>query len=129
MLIQAVARNGNTVIAESDGAALKFFSADIRYVEAEDRPLLTGRSTVVGSWMDRAADAGQPSSGRFSLWTDRRAAGGGPANRLGRHASLGMSNREQRRSEAGSYPKVGDALSLCFRRSSFASVIHSSRGE
>ena len=83
MLIQAVARNGNTVIAEFDRAALKFLSADIRYVETEDRPLLTGRSAVVGSWMDRAADAGQPSSGRFSLWTDRRAAGGGPANRLG----------------------------------------------
>ena len=47
MLIQAVVRNGNTVIAEFDRAALKFLSADIRYVEAEDRPLLTGRSAVV----------------------------------------------------------------------------------
>jgi hypothetical protein len=47
MLIQAVVRNSNAVIAEFDRAALKFLSADIRYVEAEDRPLLTGRSAVV----------------------------------------------------------------------------------
>ena len=87
MLVKGFGPRGNTAKRESGGVALKFFSADIRYVEAEDRPTLTGRSAVVGSWMDRAADAGQPSSGRFSLWTVRRAAGGGPAKRLGRHAS------------------------------------------
>jgi hypothetical protein len=49
--------------------------------------MLTSRSAVAWSWIDRVAGFSRPFSGRFSLWTDRWAAGGGPSNRLVRHAS------------------------------------------
>jgi len=44
--------------------------------------------------MDRAADTGRNDQGRFTLWTIRWAAGGGPSNRLGRHASGWMLTAE-----------------------------------
>jgi len=56
----------------------------------------TGRSAVAWSGIDRVAGFSRPYSGRFSLCTDRWAAGGGPSKRLGRHASPGMANSELR---------------------------------